>query len=383
EFFKSIQSIDFLRLRASYGRTGNSRIGTYTAVGLYDLSDRENGYQAGGQYANINPNVPPNPNLGWEVNKKFNIGIDVDFLGRFSLTTDFFHDNIEDMIVSREIIAESGYSSARINGASMFNQGLELSLNAEWFKNSKWKWRTSVNFTRIRNKVTSLTGLESAFSTASVARAQRVGQPTSALWGINFVGIDPATGRELFEVNGEVFDAVTIRNDFDETIWSPIGDTQPDLFGGINNTLTYGNISLQVIMSYEVGGDFFVQRSLIDNYNDLVFRNPPVEVFYDAWRSPGDVAILPVITTFNPIVNNSSKYVYDNSHLKLKSVTIKYHIPLEEHKLPLNSLDVSLNGSNLYYWFREQTPEGRNGIAELRNQYPEMRAFTLRVSAAF
>ena len=126
-----------------------------------------------------------------------------------------------------------------------------------------------------------------------------------------------------------------------------------------------------------------VSRPLIDGYNDIEFRNPSVNVFYDAWYEQGDRASLPVVTKGNPIVNNSSKYVYDNSHMKLKSISLGYSLPVEKYKLPLKSLDISLNGSNLFYWFREKSPDNVNGIAELRNVYPEMRTYTLTINTTF
>ncbi|MGD1962029.1 MAG: SusC/RagA family TonB-linked outer membrane protein [Fulvivirga sp.] len=382
-FLSKIRWIDYFRLRTSYGRTGNSRIGTYTAVGLYDLLNRDSGYQSEGEYAIIDPSFPPNPNLGWEVNNKFNVGIDLDFLKKFSLTADFFRDNIEDQIVSRDVIAESGYGTAQINGASMYNQGLELSLRAEILEKGAFSWRSSFNFTRIENEVTSLSGLESDFSTASLARAQTVGHPTSTLWGFQFVGIDPANGRELFEVDGEIYDAVTLKDLFDNTDWMPIGNTQPDFYGGFNNTFVYKNLSLNIIMSYSYGGDLLIRRSLIDGYNDLDFNNKSVNIFNESWMQPGDIANFPVVAEQNPIVSNSTKYVFDNSHIKLKSVSLRYQKRLNDVKLPIESLAITLNGSNLHYWFKEKSPDGGNGIAELRNPYPEMRTFTLSISAAF
>ena len=136
-------------------------------------------------------------------------------------------------------------------------------------------------------------------------------------------------------------------------------------------------------MSYAFGGDILIRRALVDGYNDLDSRNFTVEVFHDAWKQPGDIATLPVIIKRSPIVNNSSKYIYDNSHVKLKSVSLRYRVPVEKMKVPFESLEVGINGSNLHYWFMEASPEGRNGVAELRNPYPEMRTFTLNINTTF
>ena len=378
-FWKRNTLIDFLRLRASYGRTGNSRIGTYSALGLYNLNNQDRP----DEYATIDTQNSPNVNLGWEVNTKFNIGLDVNFLQRFKLTTEFFNDNIEDQIVERDIIAESGYSSAKINGASMYNRGLEITLSSVWFETADFSWQSRFNYTRIRNKINSLTGLESDFSQASRARAQRVGFPTSTIWGFQFAGVDPATGRELFEVNGEIFDAAGLRDQFDRVDWEPLGDSQPDFFGGFNNTFRYKSISLGIIFTYTAGSEILVRRSLVDGYNDLDFRNPISNVYYDAWFEQGDIATFPRIVKFNRVVSNSSKYVYDNSHIKLRSINLSYSMPFEKENTFIKLLNVTFNASNLHYWFRERTPKQGNGIAQLRNAYPEMRTYTLGLSATF
>ena len=379
-YWKKNTFIDFLRLRASYGRTGNSRIGTYAALGLYDLSNRNRPNDA---YATINQNNSPNANLGWEVNTKFNIGLDIIFFQRFKLTAEFFNDNIEDQIVERSIIPESGYNSAKINGASMYNRGIELTFSPVWVETRHFSWQSKFNYARIKNKVTSLTGLESAFSIASRARAQRVGFPTSTIWGFPFVGVDPATGRELFEVEGEIYDAARTRAQFDNVDWEPLGDSQPDFFGGFNNTFRYKSLSLHIIFTYTAGSDILVRKSLIDGYNDLDARNPISNVYYEAWFEQGDIATFPRVIKGNSIISNSSKYVYDNSHIKLRSIDLSYAFPFERDNGFIKQLNVTFNASNLHYWFRERAPKHGNGIAQLRNSYPEMRTYTLGLSTTF
>ncbi|MEH6537686.1 MAG: SusC/RagA family TonB-linked outer membrane protein [Psychroserpens sp.] len=379
-FLEYSDFVDFLSLRTSYGTTGNSRIGSYRALGLYTVSDTGTGYN-GLNYGNLSS--APNPNLGWETNKKFNVGIDFNFLNKFKFTTDFFRDEIIDQIVTRDVIIESGFGTAQINGAEMYNQGVEFSLQSQWFKNEDFSWKTSFNFTKIKNKVTALTGLGSDFSSAESARSQTIGYPTSALWGYDFIGIDPATGRELFNIDGQIYDSATVASQFDNSDWTPIGDSQPDFYGGMRNTISYKDFNLNIIMSYTYGADFLVDRTLYDNYRVLSNRNISVNVFEDAWFNAGDNAIHPVIANSNRIISNSSKYLFDTSHIKLKSVSLIYNLPVNKYKLPLKSLSFVLNGSNLHYWFKDKSPKGKNGVAEFRNQYPQMRTFTLGINTTF
>ncbi len=377
-FLSENEFINFLRLRLSYGTTGNSRIGSYRALGLYSVYD--NGYNSN-SYANLSS--LPNPNLGWEKNNKFNIGLDFNFLERFQFVADVFRDNINDIIVSRNVIPEVGLNSVQINGAEMYNQGIELTLGANIIEKENFQWNTNITFTKIQNEVTDLLGLGSQFSASEVARAQRIGFSTSTLWGYDFVGIDTATGNELYRVDNQIYDAAFVSNNFDETNWQPIGDSQPDFYGGVNSRMTYKNFSFNVILSYNYGADIILHRTLLDNYNLLVNRNLSVNIFDDTWQEQGDVANYQAITRARKIISNSSKYLFDTSHIKLKSVNIGYNFPLEQMKIPLNNLSLFINGSNLFYWFKDKSPEGKNGVAEYRNTYPEMRTISMGINARF
>ena len=384
EFFTKYLNnpIDFLRMRISYGSTGNSRIGSYRALGLYTV-DNDNdldGYN-GNNYAN--PSTAPNPNLGWERNNKFNLGLDINLLSKFQITAEIFRDDIKDLIVSRDVIPETGYSNVQINGSEMYNQGIEFSLQADWFRNENFRWRTNFNISKIENEVTDLVGLGSNNSTAERARSQRVGFATSTIWGFDFVGIDPATGRELYNVDGEIFDGAYVRQNFNATNWTPIGDSQPDFFGGMRNSIGYKNINLNIILSFASGQDGLVGRELIDNYRVLENRNISVNVFEDAWQQQGDIAQLPIISDSNPIISNSSKYLFDESHIKLRAINLSYDLPVDKVNVPFKSLSFFANATNVAYWYKNKSPEGKNGVAEYKNVYPEMRTISLGLNATF
>ena len=377
-FLKNNDFVDFFRTRISYGTTGNSRIGSYRALGLYTTNF--NGYN-NLPYANLSS--APNPNLTWETNKKFNFGFDFNFLKRFQFTTDFFRDVIVDQIVSRDVIIESGFTNAQINGAEMYNQGFEFALSSKIIDTNNFSWSSNFNITTIKNKVTALVGLGSDFSSAEAARSQTVGYPTSTIWGYNFIGIDPATGRELFNVNNQIYDGAQVRSLFNTTNWKPIGDSQADFFGGMRNSFKYKNFNLNIITSFTYGADMMIDRVLYDNYRVLSNRNINVNIFEDAWYNQGDDAIHPIVTNDNPLISNSTKYLFDTSHIELKSISVIYNIPVKEMKIPLKSLSFTLNGANLYYWFKNKSPNSKNGVAEFRNQYPESRTFTLGVNTTF
>jgi hypothetical protein len=264
----------------------------------------------------------------------------------------------------------------------MRNRGIEFSLEASWLKTDNFQWTSSFNIATLDNEILSLIGVSSSFSAAATARAQQVGNSTSALYGFESIGIDPATGRELFRVDGQIYDSAYVRANFDSSDWQIIGDSQADFYGGLRNTVAYKSFTLGIITSYEYGADQLVDRNIIDGYNVLLNRNLNVNAIDEIWRNPGDLATYPVPTN-SVSVSNSSRYIYDTSNIQLKSVTLSYQAPVDQWKLPVNSLSFNVNGSNLYYWYKNGSESGRNGIAEFRNTYPQQRTFSLGINTTF
>ena len=381
-FLSGTEWIDFLRLRLSYGTSGNSRIGSYRAMGLYVFDDEGGDGYNGGNTAE--PYTAPNPYLGWEKNYKFNAGADVN-TGWLSTTVEFFHDDIRDMIVSRSVVPETGYPNVQINGANMYNRGIEVSFRAKVINTSSFKWTSNFNFSRIENKVTYLEGLGSDYSAAERARAQKVGYPTTIIWGYNYIGVDPATGRELYNVDGNIIDANYLKDHYNtKEFWVPIGNTQPDFFGGLNNQFKIGrNIDVAMVMSYSYGSEIKIDKQFLDNYNGINYKNMSVNTYYDSWKKPGDIALYAPPVKSNPLISNTTKYIYSNTHVKLKSINVSYRIPVNNKNLPFDVLRFYANASNLWQWFAHKGSNGSNGVAELRNSYPEMRTFSLGINANF
>ncbi|MDO3695157.1 SusC/RagA family TonB-linked outer membrane protein [Wenyingzhuangia sp. chi5] len=376
-FLTHVRWLDLLKLKVSYGTTGNSRIGSYRSKGLYNSS--QNGYNGN---KGATTSTAPNIALGWEKNTKFNTGIDVNIFQRLNLSVEYYYDAISDLITSRNIPSELGYSSMQLNASDMYNRGWELSALMKWIRQKDFKWMTSFNVSTVKNKVTKLTGLGSEYSTSERALAQKVGYSTTAIWGIKWVGIDPATGRDLLEKEGQVYDAVTYNRLLSEADWEPIGNSQAKAYGGFNNTFTFFNkLDVSVRGSYQFGGDALVQDELISKYNITSNRNLSINA-YDYWRQQGDVVQQPVVTSNNPPLSNLIKYLYDASYIKINNINIKYNF--NTNTLPfIKRLSAYVNVSNVGYWYLEKSQEGRNGIREFMFTYPQSRTFTVGVSAGF
>ena len=374
-FLSSNSWIDFLKLKASYGTTGNSKIGSYRSKGLYNIS--QNGYNGS---IGATTGSAPNGRLSWEKNTKFNAGFDFNIFKRIELTLEYYYDNKSNLITARDIPTETGYSAVQLNAASMYNKGFELTTRIKWIKSDAFKWTTAFNISTIDSKVTDLKGLGSDYSEANIALAQKIGYSTTTLWGIKWVGVDPATGRDLVQKNGQVYDAKTYNELHTVADWEPIGDKQADAYGGFYNTFTfYNNLTLSVRGDYQIGGDLLASSVLIDQYNVTTNRNLSVNA-YDYWRNPGDNVSQSAVT-LSPILNNLSKYVYDATYIRISNINLSYNVPLKNTFL--DALSVFADATNVAYWYKEKSPKGMNGVREYSYIYPQARTISLGVNAKF
>jgi len=374
-FLNSNSWIDFLKLKASYGTTGNSKIGSYRSKGLYNISQNEYNGSIGATTGSA-----PNGRLSWEKNTKFNAGFDFNIFKRIELTLEYYYDNKSNLITARDIPTENGYSSVQLNAASMYNKGFELTTRIKWIKSDAFKWTTAFNISTIDSKVTDLKGLGSDYSEANIALAQKIGYSTTTLWGIKWVGVDPATGRDLVQKNGQIYDAKTYNELHTIADWEPIGDKQADAYGGFYNTFTfYNNLTLSVRGDYQIGGDLLASSVLIDQYNVTTNRNLSVNA-YDYWRNPGDNVSQSAVT-ISPILNNLSKYVYDATYIRISNINLSYNVPLKNTFL--DALSVFADATNVAYWYKEKSPKGMNGVREYSYIYPQARTISLGVNAKF
>jgi len=374
-FLESTSWIDFLKLKASYGTTGNSRIGSYRSKGLYNIS--QNGYNGG---IGATTGAAPNGELSWEKNTKFNAGFDFNIFNKVEMILEYYYDNKSDLITTRDIPTENGYSAVQLNASSMYNKGFEFTTRIKWIKTNAFKWTTAFNISTVESKVTDLKGLGSDYSVSNLALAQKIGYSTTTLWGIKWVGVDPATGRDLVEKNGKVYDAKMYNDLFTIADWEPIGDKQADAYGGFYNNFTfYNNLTLSVRGDYQIGGDFLVQDALVDKYSNTINRNLSVNA-NDHWRNPGDIVSQSAVTT-SPILANLSKYVYDATYIRISNINLSYNVPLKNTFL--DTLAVFADATNVAYWYKEKSPKGMNGIREYSFIYPQARTISLGVNAKF
>lgn len=376
-FLKKVTWLDLLRARVSYGTTGNSRIGSYEARGLYEFGN--DGYNG---LTTAFPSTPPNPNLSWEKSYKLNTGIDFSIFKRVSITADFYQNIIDDAISLITVPVVNGFESLLENTAKMRNRGFDFTIRTDNIRNPEFSWNSTLTFGFNRNVVLEVKNGAQRFSVNENAAVIRTNVSTGSIWGFRQAGVDPTTGEELFFTNDGKITPVSQLDLSMRNAYS-IGDRLPLFQGGLVNSFTYKGLTLTVNLVYSVGGNRLINYRNEWNGRNLDNRNQSVNMM-DRWRQPGDIATIPRLSRTTRFVVNSSRFVYDETFIKLSNVSLLYNLPKKwSDRLGGVRMQIYGNGTNLLYWYRQQSPPGRNGIREYRYNFPEAQVWTWGVRISF
>lgn len=355
-----IGMFDLLKLRASYGQTGNNNIGNFTTRQLYG---------GGATYLNAPGIVPTqigNPDLVWETTTQTDIGLDLGLLNnRIAATFDFYIKETNDLILNRPVPTTSGFTVVPQNIGDMRNVGFELSLSFANVQTTDFTWTTTLFGAFNRNEVINLFDdqpLDFGFATR-VAE----GEPIGSFFGLETDGIFQ-NQAEIDEVNrlNDNRDFIPgaqpgdfrfvdqngdgIINNDDRTF---IGNALPDFTGGIDNKLSYKGLSLDFFFQFNLGNEVYNNNLAFAEGLNSVFA-PTVRSYEGAWRQEGDGDMFPRITGGQSADNNrqdSDRYVEDGSFVRLKTANLAYTIPRTlTERVGIRSLRLFVSGTNLITW---------------------------------
>lgn len=335
ESFFNIDDISNLKLRASYGITGNqSGINNFQAQGLW-----------GGESYTDNPGTSPqqlaNPNLKWETTKQLDIGIDIGLWDdRVNIVYDYYHKKTEDLLLAVPVPITTGFQERVENFGELENKGMELSITADIIQQQDFNWTSKFNISGNRNKVLELASPFNVYN-RDIYRYQE-GYSMYSFYMHNQLGVDPETGDAIFE---DVDGNGTFNPNVDRKI---VGDANPDFFGGFRNNLNYKGFDLGIFLQYSYGQDqlnwnrFFQEHGGTRNTNFLSSQ-------LDRWQEPGDQTMVPKMTSENYAGSlRPSRFVEDGSYLRLKDATLGYTLPAEIiNKVGISRIRVYISGRNL------------------------------------
>lgn len=333
-FMEGISWLDLGKLRASYGTTGNDGVGNFPWQAAWT---------GGSNYLDVpafSPTQIANPDLKWETTATLDVGIELALFGnRLNVNAGYFDRKTTDLLYSSPLPQTTGFTSVFKNIGEMSNSGIELDLSGVILNTGGFKWTASANASFMKNEVVKLVDDEPILQ--GFASAIIVGQPLNTFYGLNFLGVDPATGSAIFEdVDGDGL--VTVANDS-----KVLGDAQPDIVGGFTNRFAYKGFSLDVFFQ-------FVEGVQIYNNTQAFTLNPGngfgmTKEMLRRWQQPGDITDIPrAVTSPGLSGSDNSRWLSDGDYLRLKNVSLSYDLPAEiVGKARLRSARIFVTGQNL------------------------------------
>ncbi len=418
DFMKNVSWISDLKLRASYGLTGNNFISNYGHIGL-TIADNYVFGNSGGSVSNgIRLNNIPNSELGWEKNRQIDAGFELVVLGnRLTLVADYYNKRTSDLLLSVPVPTLTGYSNALQNIGEIENRGFEFAVTSR-NTTGKFRWTTDLNFSTNRVKVIALGPdgspiiARQATSASAPTHITQIGDAPGAFFGYQVTGVyqndaEVAKGPSIINANGTTqsrpghLKFLDVNDDGEITAAdrTVLGDPFPDFTYGITNTFSYSNFDLAVTLQGVQGVEVLnLARRYYGNYAGLynVLRSAA-----NGWRSasqPGD-GITPMIDrNFNAyagstVINNvTSNFVENGSFLRIRNITLGYSLPQEALRtLRINNARFSFTVQNAYTFTRYEgyNPEvSAQGGSPLvpgvdAGGYPLARSFNLGINIGF
>ena len=327
KFMEDLKWINFLKLRASYGVTGNIYQGatSYMTATSGNLNSETN--LPMGEIVS-----PANPNLKWEQSRITNIGIDYAFLNnRLRGSLDFYNKVGKDIFSNMTLDPTTGFSSMFVNMASMRNRGIELQLTYDWFRaqsRKDWAWTTNFTFSHNSNKVTSVEN-PSTRAYQLVRNPYVEGYPSSALWSYRFAGISDQEGEKgqtlwYVEDGNKKHDATGSSVD----IMEYSGQAEPKVITGMDNSVRWNGFSVSILMAYYGGHKM---RVLQEKETFGVPTTALASYFLNAW-TPENPTNTPGIgryssNTLGSETTYGNVYVHDADFLKIRNIVLGYDFP--------------------------------------------------------
>lgn len=366
-FLRGVNWIDDLKLRFSWGETGNNNIGNYDYISRVTS---QNYVLGGGLASGRVVSSLGNDLLGWETTRETNLGLDVTLLNnRINLSAEVYQSYTTDLLLDVEIPLSSGFTTIKENRGKVRNRGIEVALQTTPVRRSNFVWISSFNVSANRNVVLELgpTGApiySGRSGEANPTHITMIGKPVGMFFGYVFEGLyrdwDDVNNSPHFpgaipgnvkyrDVNGD--GTISPVSDFDI-----IGNPYPDLVFGITNSITYKNLDVQLVLTGQLGGEKLMAFKESLNNIDGVF-NVEREMLQQ-WRSPEDPGNGRVPTTAGTALGRvlyrdvNSLWVKDASHLAIKNITVRYNLPNRwfQSWMSINRASVYLSAQNVYYF---------------------------------
>ncbi|WP_165503553.1 SusC/RagA family TonB-linked outer membrane protein [Pedobacter hiemivivus] len=376
EFLKSASWINVFRIIANMGTTGNQNFSTISSISTYGYDSYINLYGQG-----VSLNSLGNPNLKWQNSVQTNLGTDLTvFNNRLTLNFNAYQKTTDPLVVAVDLPSSTGITSYPINAGLLDTKGLEATVKYSPIYKPEQRiiWTLGVNGTAYKSTYkgfnNQLASLNTKQQTAKSVTRYKDGYSPQDIWAVPSMGIDPASGQEIF-----------LRKDGQYTfVYSPddivrVGNEQPKLEGVISNSVVYKGFNLGVNLRYILGRDIFntALYSKVENIDvQGLANNQDKRALYERWKQPGDMAQFKAIslTSETPM---SSRFVQTENMLSGESINFGYNFQENKWLSRIGLSSLRLNGY-MNDIFRVSSVRTERGI-----EYPFARSVSFSLNASF
>ncbi|HXB07083.1 MAG TPA: TonB-dependent receptor [Puia sp.] len=342
-FMEPVTFVNNLKLRGSWGTSGNAEIGNYTWIQTFGYGGSLNyNSQPGGGFNGIG-----NLNLTWEKDNQGDVGIDASFLkNRLNVIIDYYDKEASRLLFANPLSQTTGFSTITQNLGKMSNKGIEFTINVTPVQTRDFSWDISFNITHNKNSMQVLPSLQPQIINGNFI--VKKGYDINTWYLRQWAGVDPATGNPLWYTDSS---KKTTTTSFNAAARVNTGKAaNPKWYGGFSNTLTYKGFSVQADLTYNYGNYVFDQWAfyLADQINPSYGK---YQLNLKRWEKPGDITNVPkaVYGSGNNSSNNSTRWLFKGDYIRLRNISVGYTIPPSIAKrMHLTSLRVYVRGTNLW-----------------------------------
>ena len=346
ESFFNVPFINRMKIKGSWGNSGNSRVDSGAAYGTYTYGSSS--YYGG--LMGATQGSAPNPGLSWETTYIANIGLDMGFFGdRIDMQLEWYDKYTKNLLYDGRVSSIISEGKVTRNVGEMENKGFELHLNTKNIDTPSFKWTTDFNGSVNRNIIRKL---YKGNHTGFFDYVWMEGASKDAWWLSRWAGIDPSTGGPMwYDADGNL----TFTFSYDNRVLLPEYSKEPDLRGGMRNIFSWHDFTFVAFLTYTIGG--WELRDYGQDGYDILSFNTVVEDL-DYWQQPGDVANnpKPIYKVSTGSRRSSTRFLYSKTAVQLKNLVVTYNIPSSFcRKLSFSSATASIIGDNVYMWTPDQS----------------------------
>lgn len=384
DFLKNVNWISNLKVKASYGTTGNNAIlnesgspNYYGYQNLYDVS-RPNGTNA-----SAIPYTVSNYNLKWETQHAVNAGVEFGFFNsRLMGEVNVYNRTTANLYYNVPNPPSTGIISQLLNTGSMYNRGVEIGLYATPVQTKNFSWKISTNWTTNKNRITKLAeGLDSVVKTNNTML--KPGYDFTSFYLVHSSGVDSTNGNELYSYYDSTSNTVRDTSDYAtaQGYRTIVGNSSPKFYGSVTNTLSYKGFEFSFLITYSVGGKYLdatYQSLMGSNLSPLGQSNLSKDI-EGAWTAENRQATLPRLEWDNKDIGGlSDRFLTDASYISIRNINLRYSLPTNVlKKAGLNSMSAYIAADNIAFFSKRQGMNPQSAEFNGQSSYPYMPARTI------